>query len=1088
MSMTFKEIIESYGKELAFSCTAYKPNGDLYRDITEKDIVSVNPHFDGALYTCVMRCFDIVLVGDHRTLEKESMFLDCSLTAKKGDESSVINYGTFFVGEAPEFDEAENTTKFICYDATYKTTKPYALKATFPITLKNYAKAIFDACGLTCANLDELKNGSKEVAQDRYSNATNDSGSAYTYRDVLDDIAKSAGCSFAFKSDANGENVDEIYVIYVTDGNGNMKKPLYTLDISNFKTLTIGEKYGPVNAVTFSRQPQEDNVYYKPETVTDENAVEVRLTQPLTAEGTDEERAEWLPEIFKAVNGTEYQCYSLESYGIGFLNFGDVFTIRSFKRNGLVLDYNSTEDYLSVFMRMDMVIDGNIKESSKLEMPVATSTDYKAATTLAEKKLFQAWMKVDKQLGLIESVVYDPTTGKSRIEQNAQSILAAVEGIDKINKAGYITETAAKSLIETNNNTIAMTVAGKLSIGTRNILFDSECFESLPVGFHGAELKSVSGLPGDVVLEESSLPSGKSRNIVFSEKPSIEGGISGITFGSLYTIGEAAGAIKRISAGKTYTLSFLLKGAAGTQGREINRRNLIYAGTGVDVNYISSNDLSVSQEWKRYIFTFSFSENPKDFILRFTTVGIPDSVYSLSISSLKLEEGNVATDWTPNVQDIEKSVEAKLELCVKTDEEGNLLSAIHAKANQITIESDKFTLDADGKMTCKGATIEDGSVDIGNELERVKIEDGRISFEGRNSAEDLYEATCYLGSGLGGLIANADYFSFNGLNSANETVVDVCGELKSDRIVAREAYQIEYAKGASSYKSAFAQFSSDIFHLGINALPMKLHATEVSFDGKLRSTSVNTDSVNSGLYELKYNTGGTTYNSAFAQVSSGDFHLGINALPLRFHATSMIIPNIKIKFDEQLGVVTNGGYSGFTFGVINTDWMSTTEYWTSVISAGQEVLTLAASVGIVLDSPLIYAQKGSWNEVDVSSTENIKTNIKTTDKVLELFGKSRSQIYNYNLIKQKKPAETSSDEFGTMSVPEETVEVEENVSYGFVIGDGYIVPSEVLSEDGKHINLYSMASINWKATQELYEELIHVKARISELENQLSGG
>lgn len=783
--MTFKEIIESYGKELAFSCKAYKSNGDLYWTITEKDIVSVNPHFDGALYTCVMRCFDIVLVGDHRVLEKESMFLNCSLTAKKGDERSTINYGTFFVGEAPEFDEAENTTKFICYDATYKTTKPYALKATFPITLKDYATAIFDACGLTCANLDDLKNGSKEVAQDRYSNATNDSGSVYTYRDVLDDIAKSAGCSFAFKSDANGENVDEIYVIYVTDGKGHMKKPLYTLDISNFKTLTIGEKYGPVNAVTFSRQPQEDNVYYKPDTVTDENAVEVKLTQPLTAEGTDEERAEWLPEIFEAVKGTEYQCYSLESYGIGFLNFGDVFTIRSFKRNGLILDYNSTEDYLSVFMRMDMVIDGNIKESSKLEMPVATSTDYKAATTLAEKKLFQAWMKVDKQLGLIESVVYDPTTGKSRIEQNAQSISAAVEGIDKINKAGYITESTAKSLIEQNNNTIAMTVAGRLSIGTRNILLDSECFGSLPVDLHGAELQNVMGFPGDNVIDEPSLPSGKARYIIFKEKPISEGAISGITFNSLYTIGEAAGKIKRLSAGKTYTLSFWLKGSAEVE-RSLSKDNLIYAGSGVSVNYISSGDLSVSEDWKKYTFTFSLSKNPTAFVLRFVTAGETNSIYGLCVSSLKLEEGNVATDWTPNAQDIEKSVEAKLELCVRTDENGNLQSAIHAKANQITIESDNFTLDAEGKMTCTGATINGGSIDIAEANERVKIAEGRISVEYRDSEDSSFEEIGWIQAAVGSFGITADKVNFIGKSDSTQAEVTVNGKLTADEIYSSE--------------------------------------------------------------------------------------------------------------------------------------------------------------------------------------------------------------------------------------------------------------------------------------------------------------
>ena len=69
---TFKEIIESYGKELSFGCTAYKSNGTFYKSITEEDVVSENLRFDGALYTCVMRCLDAVLVGDHRELVKDS--------------------------------------------------------------------------------------------------------------------------------------------------------------------------------------------------------------------------------------------------------------------------------------------------------------------------------------------------------------------------------------------------------------------------------------------------------------------------------------------------------------------------------------------------------------------------------------------------------------------------------------------------------------------------------------------------------------------------------------------------------------------------------------------------------------------------------------------------------------------------------------------------------------------------------------------------------------------------------------------------------------------------------------------------------
>ena len=43
------------------------------------------------------------------------------------------------------------------------------------------------------------------------------------------------------------------------------------------------------------------------------------------------------------------------------------------------------------------------------------------------------------------------------------------------------------------------------------------------------------------------------------------------------------------------------------------------------------------------------------------------------------------------------------------------------------------------------------------------------------------------------------------------------------------------------------------------------------------------------------------------------------------------------------------------------------------------------------------------------------------------------------------------------------------VSIGFVIGRE--TPDAVLSEDGAHIDLYAMAALNWRATQELLERI-----------------
>ena len=122
------------------------------------------------------------------------------------------------------------------------------------------------------------------------------------------------------------------------------------------------------------------------------------------------------------------------------------------------------------------------------------------------------------------------------------------------------------------------------------------------------------------------------------------------------------------------------------------------------------------------------------------------------------------------------------------------------------------------------------------------------------------------------------------------------------------------------------------------------------------------------------------------------------------------------------------------------------------------------------------------SSLHISSTENIKTNISSIPNVLSLFTPKNSSIYTYNLKSEIETSNTETDtdstEITTNSIEAETIPSESNTHYGFVIGEGYNTPSEVLSPDGQHIDLYSMVSINWKATQELL-------AKITELENTI---
>lgn len=129
-----------------------------------------------------------------------------------------------------------------------------------------------------------------------------------------------------------------------------------------------------------------------------------------------------------------------------------------------------------------------------------------------------------------------------------------------------------------------------------------------------------------------------------------------------------------------------------------------------------------------------------------------------------------------------------------------------------------------------------------------------------------------------------------------------------------------------------------------------------------------------------------------------------------------------------------------------------------------------------------------------------KENIQTVDTVLDLFSKDKSQIYSYNLktptlgkVNEKVAAKMKPREelLSTLQnknkkkslIQEENLvsqtnneisnsfNIEEKISYGFVIGDGYTVPEEVLSDSGNGIDLYSMSSITWRAIQEILDRL-----------------
>nr|DAQ25716.1 MAG TPA: carbohydrate binding domain protein [Caudoviricetes sp.] len=751
------------GKTAEATMKLERKNGRSYAhiaDINSEDINEIRYYFDGALYRSVMRCLEVKLKGDWTAKAKKGLLLDSlNLTVTHPESDSVtIGYGGFYIAEAPEYDAAQNITSIIAYDELYLSMQPYTESLwQSGITVKNYLIAILNKLGINydTNSLNLMANADKKITSEKFLDIENDSTeAAYTYRDILDEIAKASGVTFAYKNSLGGDPF-KLYAIKPTESG-------YVIDESNLRSVTIGAKYGPVMGVVLSREPQEDNIIYPSNLSDSQTAVKISNVEIMEDSGNDAYRETFIQGIYNNVKNTEYYLYDLDSFGIGFLNFGDIFTLKVCERkNG---EIGEEKEYKTIFMRTDMTVGDGIKEKSKLEAPQATSTDYAAAST-TDKALKKTMLKVDKQeqritalvkesderyseftqtaeglegtiantksgleakieataekaeltyakretvdgqikgitdqlegidgkiegkvttevqqdttisilAGKVESKIsgnyvtkatYDDekknwllkTTYDSYVKQTDQQISAAVSKVQKLENAGYITKAVCNSLIDQKSDSIALTVESNLKYESRNLLMESECFEHLtPTGYHAT-------YQGDYVSTDATyLPSGKARKLTV--KANDDSQIAGVSFSPSDTVGG----VDKIKPNTTYTLSFWARLYPDDATQSLSSQASVYTATAPNNAIIDTKrtrGLALTKSWQKVVIVFTTQSTVSSFLLRFALAGcVNGQQYAIGISSLKLEIGNVATEWatrTPSAAEVEEYAKSEI--------------------------------------------------------------------------------------------------------------------------------------------------------------------------------------------------------------------------------------------------------------------------------------------------------------------------------------------------------------------------------------------------------------------------------------------
>mgnify|MGYP002601064967 FL=1 len=786
MSKTVQEIMEVMGKTVEATMKLERKNGSSYThiaDITPEDINEIRYYFDGALYRSVMRCLEVKLKGDWTAKAKKGLLLDSlkiKATHPEG-ESVTIGYGGFYIAEAPEYDAAQNLTSVIAYDELYQSMRPYTASLwQSGITVKNYLIAILNKLGINydANSFNLMANADKVITSEKYLDIENDSTeAAYTYRDILDEIAKASGVTFVFKNSLGGDPF-KLYAIKPTESG-------YVIDESNLRSVTIGAKYGPVKGVVLSREPQEDNVYYPSNLSDSQTAVKISNVELIEDSSNDEYRKQFAKGIYDNVAGTEYYLYELDSFGIGFLNFGDIFTLKVCERTGGMI--GDEKEYETIFMRTDMTVSQGVKEKSKLEAPQATSTDYSAAESASDKLLKKTMIKVDKQEQRITALVKESddkyseftqtingikgeivdtkndlkaeitatasaatsqyTALKTEVEgnyvanstyntfvnQTAEKFSTQAESIKNIQGAGYITEERCNSLIEAQSDKITLSVEENLKIGTRNILLNSECF----AGFTPTKYKVDKALiyPS---YPDTYVPSGKYSQVIFTADST--GGDTGITRGIRFVESDILGqsTVDKVKPNTTYTLSFWLKtdGAFSHPGN-LAASSAIYAGEGVKVTLDTKRSTAptLTTSWQKYVLTFKITGSISNFyIMLFFTDCLASTQYRVDISSFKLEEGNIATDWTPSEIDMVSDATYQSFIKLLPDKiSAGVESTVNDQyiADKINQKCVSVTLDTNG------VTIENGALTLKDEGGDVMIDSSGIHSEYLNFGKTI---------------------------------------------------------------------------------------------------------------------------------------------------------------------------------------------------------------------------------------------------------------------------------------------------------------------------------------------------------------
>lgn len=340
------------------------------------------------------------IIGNQSSYLNQLLRIDFQVKTPTGYETINLGYYTVYT---VSYDISSNISSIDLYDQMYiLSLTPYSLDdSVFPCTVADLASAVAVIGGVTLdPNFASLPNSSITITTNLWKTIQN-----VTYRDIVNEIAQTTGTTAI----TSGESL--LFKTYTVASEG-ISEP-------NLISFTLGQKWGNVNSVNLSRQPQQDNIVERDDDDANVNGVfEVEIDNNQIMDG---DRQTYIQPIYNSLVGvTPYLKYydsTLNTEGHGWYEVGD-----------LVIATLGGIEYPIFVTEVDFSFDGGISES----VISVTPTDPSANPTTSGgilKTLYNTQIQVDKQNNDIISVVDQQNTYESYVNDNFTEIYQDIDDI-----------------------------------------------------------------------------------------------------------------------------------------------------------------------------------------------------------------------------------------------------------------------------------------------------------------------------------------------------------------------------------------------------------------------------------------------------------------------------------------------------------------------------------------------------------------------------------------------------------------------------------------------------------------------------------